>query len=352
MAKNERWDVYTKDRQLTGRTHLRGEPMRPGDYHVVVHVCLFNGKNELLIQQRQPFKRGWPNMWDVSVGGSALAGESSNRAAERETLEELGIELDLSGQRPCFTVNFPEGFDDYYIVKTDVEISALKLQEEEVRQVRWASREEALQLQEEGTMVPYWFLDKLFEAGQYRDAHKRLDSEIKIVTACRKNLASWMSLVEIVRWDFPGLETEEKLEDYRNTVLKNMDRGSAICALDGNVVAGILLFSVKQSMLCCLAVHPEYRRRGIASGMMERMLEKMDCSRDIVVETWREEDEKGAAARALYRSFGFVPEQTCLFEGSYPVQRFVRKGTGADRTQNKTQDKEEGLEDRSRGGLE
>lgn len=283
--------------------------------------------------------------WDVSVGGSALAGESSSQAAERETLEELGLRLDLSNQRPCFTVNFPEGFDDYYLVKKDVELAHLKPQEEEVRQVRWVNKEEALNMQEEGTLVPYWFLEKLFEAGAYCDAHKKSDSEIKIVIAGRKNLASWMSLVGIVRRDFPGLETEEKLADYRNTVLKNMDRGSAICALDGNVVVGILLFSVKKNMLCCLAVHPEYRRRGIASEMIERMLEKLDCSRDIVVETYREEDEKGTAARALYRSFGFVPEQTCLFEGSYPVQRFVRKGSGA-------QDDVSGFEDQKRGGLE
>lgn len=341
MAENEWWDVYTKDRQLTGRRHLRGKPMKTGEYHVVVHVCLFNSKNEMLIQQRQPFKKGWSNMWDVSVGGSALAGESSSRAAERETLEELGIGLDLSDQRPCFTVNFPEGFDDYYLVKTDVEISGLKLQEEEVRQVRWANKEEALRMQEEGTLVPYWFLEKLFEAGAYRDAHEKSDSGIKVISAGRKNLASWMSLVEIVRWDFPGLETEEKLADYRNTVLKNMDRKSALCALDGNMVIGILLFSAKKNMLCCLAVHPEYRRRGIASKLIELMLEKLDCNRDIIVETWREGDEKGAAARALYLSFGFVPEQTCLFEGSYPVQRFVRKGTGTDRQQ----DGADGFED-------
>lgn len=335
MAENEWWDVYTIDRQLTGKRHLRGEPMKAGEYHLVVHVCIFNSRNELLIQQRQLCKKGWPNMWDVSVGGSALAGESSGEAAQRETLEELGIKLDLSGSRPCFTVNFPEGFDDYYLVKKDVEISGLKLQEEEVRQVRWVNKDEAVSMQEAGTLVPYWFLDKLFEAGPYRDAHRKFHSKIKIVSAAEKNLASWMSLVEVVRQNFPGLETEEKLEDYRRTVVKNMRRGSALCALDENMAVGILLFSEKENMLSCLAVHPEYRRRGIASGMIERMLERLDRSRDIVVETFREEDEKGAAARALYRSLGFVPERTCFFEGSYPVQRFVlRADTAGEMSQN------------------
>lgn len=339
MAANEWWDLYTKERQLTGARHLRGEPLNPGEYHLVVHVCIFNSENQLLIQQRQPWKRGWRNMWDVSIGGSALAGESSGQAAERETLEELGLKLKLD--RPCFTVNFPEGFDDYYLVKEDVEISELKLQKEEVRRVRWVDKEEALRMQEEGTMIPYWFLDKLFDAGAYRGAHGKYCDEIKIVCAEEKNLASWMSLAEIVRQNFPGLETEEKLENYRRTVLKNMERGSAVCALDGNVVVGILLFSERKNMLSCLAVHPEYRRRGIATALIARMLERLDRSRDIVVETFREEDEKGIAARALYRSLGFVPEGTCLFEGSYPVQRFVLRGKNAAESCRNGQDTEQ-----------
>lgn len=62
--------------------------MIKGTYHLVVHVCVFNQKGEMLIQQRQPFKQGWPNLWDVTMGGSALAGETSQQAAMRELKEE------------------------------------------------------------------------------------------------------------------------------------------------------------------------------------------------------------------------------------------------------------------------
>lgn len=326
MEEQEWWDVYTKDRQLTGRRHPRGVPMKEGEYHLTVHVCIFNSKNQLLIQQRQPFKQGWPNMWALSVGGSALAGESSSQAAERETLEELGLKLDFSNIRPKFTINFSEGFGDYYFVEKDAALSELKPQADEVRRVRWAGQEEVLQMVEEGTMIPCWFMDKLFEIRNYRDAYRVCSNELKIGAAEKKNLASWMSLAEIVRNGFPGLETGEALAEYRSTVVKNMERGSALCALDGNVVVGVLLFSAEENRLDCLAVHPEYRRRGIASGLIEKMLEKLDRSRDIVVETFREEDEKGTAARALYRSLGFVPAQTSLFKGSYPVQKFVLRG--------------------------
>ena len=63
-------------------------------------------------------------MWDISVGGSAVAGDNSIRAAEREVFEELGLKLDLSGERPFLTMNFSEGFDDFYIVEQDIDLGA------------------------------------------------------------------------------------------------------------------------------------------------------------------------------------------------------------------------------------
>ena len=320
----EYWDVYTKDREKTGRLHRRGDEMLNGELHLVVHVCIFDSRNRLLIQRRQPFKKGWPNMWDLTVGGSALAGDSSWQAAEREVWEEIGIRLDLAGKRPNFTVNFSDGFDDYYIVRQDVDLSGLCLQQEEVRDVRWVDKEEALQLQEDGLMVPYWFLDKLFDMGELQeyDAHGDRRGKVRIGFAEACNLKSWMSLAEIVRENFPGLETAEALEDYRKTVIKNIERGSAVCAMDGKMVVGVLLFSEKHSMISCMAVHPEYRRQRIAARMVELMLTKLDRSRDIKVETFREGDGKGAAPRAFYKSMGFMPGELTVSLG-YPTQEFV-----------------------------
>lgn len=327
---DEIWDLYDKNRVLTGKTHKRGTPMQEGDYHLVVHVCIFNSKNQLLIQQRQPFKRGNPNMWDLTVGGAAQLGDTSQKAAEREVFEEIGLKVDLSEVRPYFTINFNNGFDDYYIIRHDVDISALKLQESEVKQVKWADKEEVLKMEQEGTMISYYFLDKLFDIkGQYGAFNNELHN-IEIKYADKDNLASWMSLIDIVRWNFPGLETDQLVEEYKNTVIKNMERKSAICAVDRNVVVGILLFSTKYNMLCCMAVHPEYRRKKIATRMVELMLKNLDCTKDIVVETFREEDEKGIAPRAFYKSMGFEEGELCYFSNDYPEQRFIWKGSQGD----------------------
>lgn len=168
----ELWDIYDKDRNLTGRKIERGSSFGKDDFHLVIHVCIFNSKSQMLIQQRQAWKEGWPNMWDITVGGSALSGETSIQAAERETLEEIGYKIDLSKERPFFTINFEVGFDDYYLVEREIEINDLSLQYDEVQQVKWASQEEILQLIEEGKFIDYWFTDLLFDMRKHRGSHK------------------------------------------------------------------------------------------------------------------------------------------------------------------------------------
>ena len=151
----ELWDLYTQDRQPTGLTMVRGSEHPQGYYRLVVHVCIFNSKGQMLIQQRQPFKEGWPNMWDVSVGGSVVAGESSREAAEREVAEELGLRISLEGVRPAITISFKEGFDDNYVVVRDVKDEEITLQPEEVQAYKWADEAEILQMIEDGLFIPY-----------------------------------------------------------------------------------------------------------------------------------------------------------------------------------------------------
>ena len=169
----EFWDLYTRDRIPTGETHQRGKPLPADRYHMVVHVVIFNGKGEMLIQQRQPFKEGWPNLWDVTVGGSAIAGDNSRTAAERETLEEIGLRIDLSREQPKLTIPFDVGFDDIYTLVQDVDLAALTLQESEVQAVKWADEQEVLQMLADGRFIPYHkaFIELLFALRDSRGAH-------------------------------------------------------------------------------------------------------------------------------------------------------------------------------------
>ena len=57
------------------------------------------------------------------------------------------------------------------------------------------------------------------------------------------DIDQWMELVRLVRNNFPGLETEESLEEHRQTVLKFFGKHQALCVKEGNRIAGVLLFS-------------------------------------------------------------------------------------------------------------
>ena len=151
----ERFDLYDKDRQLTGRTAERGQALEADEYRLIVHVGLMNSQNQLLIQKRQQHKPAWPGFWDISVGGGALAGETSQAAAAREAFEELGLALELSEVAPCFRVKFPNGFADEYIIHQDVDLTRLHLQTAEVQAVKWASYDEVMAMVDQGTFFPY-----------------------------------------------------------------------------------------------------------------------------------------------------------------------------------------------------
>ena len=170
-------DLYTAEREKTRKTMVRGEPTPAGFYRLVVHVCIFDSKGRMLIQQRQPFKEGWSNMWDVSVGGSAVSGDSSRSAAERETREELGLSIDLTDIRPSVTLHWENGFDDYYLLTQETDLQALHLQYEEVQAVRWATEEEIIRMIDSGEFIPYEknLIGLLFARRNHRSAHTGKD---------------------------------------------------------------------------------------------------------------------------------------------------------------------------------
>ncbi len=151
----EKWDLYDKNRVKSDIAVSRGEEIPTGLYRVVIHVAIINSEEKMLIQQRQPFKHSWPNMWDISVGGHVISGETSSQGAQREVKEELGIDVDFTDIRPSFTVNFETGFDDYYIIGKDIELSELTLQESEVQAVKFADKDEILSMIDSGIFIPY-----------------------------------------------------------------------------------------------------------------------------------------------------------------------------------------------------
>lgn len=153
----ERLDTYFREHQKTGRivnrNNYKGEI--PNEYLMVVHLCVFNTKGEMLIQKRQLHKDRYPGMWDISAGGFAQSGETANDAVLREADEELGMKVDSGSVRYIMSVPFSYVLDEFFSVQGDYKIDDFTPQQEEVLELKWATLEEVLELCKEGQFVDY-----------------------------------------------------------------------------------------------------------------------------------------------------------------------------------------------------
>lgn len=159
----EYWDIYDKDRNKTGKIIKRGERLLDGEYHLIVHIWIKNSNNEFLVQQRSEYVKN-PLIWSTT-GGSAIAGEDSKTAALREVKEELGIDLSKENGF-LFDVDIYEEDNQKYISDTylyfiDLDIDKVKLQQEEVKQVKYLKMDKIKEMMKNGDFFIYNYLDKL-----------------------------------------------------------------------------------------------------------------------------------------------------------------------------------------------
>lgn len=122
-------------------------------WHKAVALSIINSKGQVLLQKRSPNKILWSNMWDITAGGHVLAGEFGFQAIKREKKEELGIELNkeemifigssISRQEKGDIRN--NHFNEYYVVNKDIDETKLRLQKEEVTEVKWIDKSEIIE---------------------------------------------------------------------------------------------------------------------------------------------------------------------------------------------------------------
>lgn len=159
----EIWDLYTGDGRPAGREHVRGAPIPPGLFHLVVHVWLRNSQGRYLISQRAASRPSFPLMWECT-GGSVIKGEDSYQGALREVREEVGIDLRGCPGRKLFRqVRSRFGnILDVWEFECDRHALTERAPTEEVAQSRWLSRGEITKLYEKGLLVgtlKYFFTD-------------------------------------------------------------------------------------------------------------------------------------------------------------------------------------------------
>ena len=148
----EKFDVLKENGEYEGRIESRDDCHKYGFWHKAVAMFMINSKGQVLLQKRSANKKLWPNMWDMTAGGHVLAGEFGFEAIIREIKEELGIDIgknDITFIGSAISTKIKNDiinkhFNEYYIINKDLDETTLKLQTEEVSDVKWFDKEEVV----------------------------------------------------------------------------------------------------------------------------------------------------------------------------------------------------------------
>jgi isopentenyl-diphosphate Delta-isomerase len=94
-SEEERLILVDSDDRETGTSTKSACHDGAGVLHRAFSVFVFNRHGELLIHQRHPSKRLWPNFWSNSCCSHPRAGEDVDVAVHRRLEQELGLTADL-----------------------------------------------------------------------------------------------------------------------------------------------------------------------------------------------------------------------------------------------------------------
>lgn len=148
----EIWDAYRADGSKAGFDLVRDEGTIPeGIYHLVSEVLVRHRDGSLLVMRRDLRKKGYPGLWEATASGSALKGEDALRCAQRELLEETG----LQGEMTALFVQAEANHTLYhgYLCVTDCAKDAVRLQEGETIDYRWLTPQAFLAFADSGALV-------------------------------------------------------------------------------------------------------------------------------------------------------------------------------------------------------
>ncbi len=163
----EYWDIYDKNRNLTGRTMKRNDfTMKDGDYHLTVLGVICRPDGKFLITQRALNKHWAAGWWEVS-GGGVMAGETSEQAVFREVLEETGLDVSKAEGGYQFSYHRESTGDNYFVdiykFILDFDESQVTPQLAEMQGFMLADKAQIEALAQQGIFLHYDSIKKVFE---------------------------------------------------------------------------------------------------------------------------------------------------------------------------------------------
>lgn len=141
----EIWDAYDRQfHKLENVTLIRGETVPEGMYHLVCEIIVKHTDGTYLLMQRD-FEKHFGGMWELTAGGSALAGETPAECAMRELREETGIASSDLQEVKRIVHDEHRSIYVVYLCVTDCDKKSVVLQTGETIAYQWVSKSEILE---------------------------------------------------------------------------------------------------------------------------------------------------------------------------------------------------------------
>ncbi len=146
----EFFDVVDKNRNKLNYKKARGESLQDNEYNMGAEMWIINN-NKLLMTQRSVQKTHSCG-WEVP-GGCCQAGETTEDTIKREMKEEIGIKFEQDEFVLVGAQLYKKQFVDIFKTQKKINIRDIKLQLEEVQNVKFVGRDEFYKMIENDEMV-------------------------------------------------------------------------------------------------------------------------------------------------------------------------------------------------------
>jgi ribosomal protein S18 acetylase RimI-like enzyme len=150
----------------------------------------------------------------------------------------------------------------------------------------------------------------------------------KICIANVDDYNKWMQFASTVVNDFYNIDLPND-SNFCSVIMKNIKRGTALYVEEKGSIIGALVYSPNQNHIAWIAVHKDYRRRGVGTALVKYMFDQIPDRNEYKVKTFLDGEFQSVASHAFYKSFGFEPKEIIYEDmeknANHPMQLFVKK---------------------------
>lgn len=148
----EIWDIVDEKGNLSGATIAKGNIFRDRQFHLVVHMWIFNSLGEVLIQKRSENLKSAPGLW-APTGGSVKSKERSIVAAMREVKEELRLKINQEYFNNVARIKRGSQVIDIWFVHADISCDEIEYDRSAVDDVKYVPIDEVKEMILDGRFI-------------------------------------------------------------------------------------------------------------------------------------------------------------------------------------------------------